>query len=65
MTSRGFEANAVETARHRTTWIEAGPKQGPLMIFLHGWPELGLVWRHHTTVTPSSFKYGIFSTSPA
>ena len=36
----------METARHRTAWIEAGPKQGPLMIFLHGWPELGLVWRH-------------------
>ena len=22
----------VKTARHRTGWIEAGPKQGPLMI---------------------------------
>ncbi len=37
--------NFVETARHRTAWIEAGPAGGPLMIFLHGWPELGLVWR--------------------
>jgi pimeloyl-ACP methyl ester carboxylesterase len=35
----------VETARHRTAWIEAGPIDGPLMIFVHGWPELGLVWR--------------------
>jgi pimeloyl-ACP methyl ester carboxylesterase len=37
--------HTVETARHRTTWLEAGPADGPLMIFLHGWPELGLVWR--------------------
>jgi pimeloyl-ACP methyl ester carboxylesterase len=45
MTGKRLEANRVETARHRTAWIEAGPKQGPLLIFLHGWPELGLVWR--------------------
>ncbi|MGE4481317.1 alpha/beta fold hydrolase [Acidocella sp.] len=35
----------IETQRHRTAWIEAGPGDGPLMIFLHGWPEIGLVWR--------------------
>jgi pimeloyl-ACP methyl ester carboxylesterase len=35
----------VETERHRTTFLEAGPGDGPLMIFLHGWPEMGLVWR--------------------
>ncbi len=35
----------IETARHRTAWIEAGPEDGPTMIFIHGWPELGLVWR--------------------
>ncbi len=33
------------TARHRTAWIEAGPADGPLMLLLHGWPELGVVWR--------------------
>ena len=33
------------TARHRTAWIEAGPEDGPLMIFIHGWPEIGLLWR--------------------
>ena len=36
---------ACETPRHRTAWIEAGPTEGPLMIFIHGWPELGLLWR--------------------
>jgi pimeloyl-ACP methyl ester carboxylesterase len=52
----GFTANTVmneteiarktlNTPRHRTVWMEQGPASGPLMIFLHGWPELGLVWR--------------------
>jgi pimeloyl-ACP methyl ester carboxylesterase len=35
----------LETARHRTAYMTAGPVDGPLMIFVHGWPELGLVWR--------------------
>jgi pimeloyl-ACP methyl ester carboxylesterase len=35
----------IETARHRTRWIELGPQDGPLLIFIHGWPELGLVWK--------------------
>ncbi len=36
---------SITTARHRTAWIEAGPADGRLMIFIHGWPELSLVWR--------------------
>ena len=35
----------IETARHRTAWVEAGPADGPLLIFIHGWPEIGLLWR--------------------
>ncbi len=36
----------VETTdRHRTAYIEAGPVDGPLLIFIHGHPELGIVWR--------------------
>jgi pimeloyl-ACP methyl ester carboxylesterase len=38
-------SNSMETARHRTAWLESGPSDGPLLIFLHGWPALGLVWR--------------------
>jgi pimeloyl-ACP methyl ester carboxylesterase len=34
-----------QTARHRTAYLESGPPDGPLMIFVHGWPELGLAWR--------------------
>ncbi|MBC8153800.1 MAG: alpha/beta hydrolase [Bacteroidetes bacterium] len=35
----------LETARHRTAYLEVGPADGPLFIFVHGWPELGIVWR--------------------
>jgi pimeloyl-ACP methyl ester carboxylesterase len=31
--------------RHTTVYLDEGPADGPLMIFVHGWPELGLVWR--------------------
>ena len=33
------------TSCHTTRYLESGPADGPLMIFLHGWPELSLVWR--------------------
>lgn len=33
------------TARHQTHYLESGPAEGPLMIFLHGWPSIGLIWR--------------------
>ena len=40
LTSRTFS-----TLRHVTHFLEAGPVDGPLMIFLHGWPEISLIWR--------------------
>lgn len=33
------------TPRHTTRYLEKGPPDGPLMIFLHGWPEISLIWR--------------------
>jgi pimeloyl-ACP methyl ester carboxylesterase len=33
------------STRHTTRYWEAGPADGPLMIFLHGWPQIGLMWR--------------------
>ncbi len=38
-------SRAVSTARHTTHYLECGPADGPLMIFLHGWPSIGLMWR--------------------
>lgn len=32
--------------RHRSFYRAAGPEDGPLVIFCHGWPELSLSWRH-------------------
>jgi pimeloyl-ACP methyl ester carboxylesterase len=38
-------ARTFSSPRHTTHYWEAGPAAGPLMIFLHGWPEIGLMWR--------------------
>ena len=27
-------------------YLASGPKEGPLIIFVHGWPELSISWRH-------------------
>ncbi len=40
-----LRSGVTGSPRHRTAWVEAGPADGPLMIFVHGWPELGVVWR--------------------
>lgn len=36
---------SFRTPRHTTRYWAAGPTDGPLMIFLHGWPGIGLIWR--------------------
>jgi pimeloyl-ACP methyl ester carboxylesterase len=38
-------ARTFRSPRHTTHYWEAGPADGPLMIFLHGWPQIGLMWR--------------------
>ena len=38
-------ARRLRSPRHTTRFWEAGPADGPLMIFLHGWPGIGLIWR--------------------
>ncbi len=45
MTGPPFTVRHIEMPRHRTAWMEAGPHDGPLMVFIHGWPGLGLIWR--------------------
>ena len=34
-------ARAFSSPRYTTHYWEAGPADGPLMIFVHGWPEIG------------------------
>lgn len=36
----------LKTDRHTSFCLAAGPKDGPLVVFTHGWPELSLSWRH-------------------
>lgn len=31
-------------------YLAAGPEDGPLLVFLHGWPELAISWRHQLPV---------------
>lgn len=38
-------SHVFTTKRVTTHYWEAGPVEGPLMIFVHGWPEIGLAWR--------------------
>jgi pimeloyl-ACP methyl ester carboxylesterase len=38
--------HTVKTRRHTTFYLAAGPEDGPLIIFIHGWPELSISWRH-------------------
>ena len=35
----------LRTERHTTFYFEAGPPDGPLLIFVHGWPALSIMWR--------------------
>ncbi len=37
-------ARTFSTPRHTTHYLESGPADGPLMVFLHGWPSIGLIW---------------------
>ena len=44
-----FRTGEVRTERHRTAYLECGPVSGPPMIFLHGFPELAIVWKAQMT----------------
>ena len=46
MSNRGITEHTLKTDRHTSFYLEAGPEDGPLVIFTHGWPELSLSWRH-------------------
>ena len=42
--------HTIVTGRHTTFYLDTGPSDGPLVIFVHGWPELSLSWRHQLPV---------------
>ena len=38
--------NIVRTGRHATFYLACGAEDAPLIVFVHGWPELSISWRH-------------------
>ena len=38
--------HTVKFGPHATFYLAAGPLDGPLIVFVHGWPELAISWRH-------------------
>jgi pimeloyl-ACP methyl ester carboxylesterase len=38
--------HAIRSERHTTSYLSCGPEEGLPIIFVHGWPELSLSWRH-------------------
>jgi len=38
--------HTIKTARHITGYLACGAQAAPLLVFVHGWPELSLSWRH-------------------
>lgn len=40
----------IATKRHESAYLASGPETGPLIVFVHGWPELSLSWRHQLPV---------------
>ena len=63
--------HTVKTDRHTTGYLACGPDAGPLLVFVHGWPELSRSWRHQLpafaslgfrAVAPDMRGYGRSST---
>src|SRR3989442_9433575 len=36
----------AKSARHTTFYLACGGAHRPVIIFVHGWPELSISWRH-------------------
>ncbi len=50
MPSLQVTEHTVKTGSHTTFYLASGPDDGPLIIFVHGWPELSISWRHQLPV---------------
>lgn len=42
--------HTLKSDRHTTGYLAAGPTDGSLLFFVHGWPELSISWRHQIPV---------------
>jgi pimeloyl-ACP methyl ester carboxylesterase len=66
--------NIAKSARHTSFYLSCGAEDATPMIFVHGWPELSISWRHQLPVfaslgfraiAPDMRGYGRSSTYPA
>ena len=42
--------NTVRAGGHTSFYWACGAAEAPLLVFVHGWPELGISWRHQLPV---------------
>lgn len=42
--------HVVRTSRHTSFYLACGAEDAPAIIFMHGWPELSVSWRHQLPV---------------
>ena len=63
----------VKTERHKTFFLASGAEDAPVIVFVHGWPELSISWRHQLpcfaglgfrAVAPDMRGYGRSSVHP-
>lgn len=53
--------HVARTARHTSFYLSAGTPGGTPIIFVHGWPELSLSWRHQL---PAMAALGFHAIAP-
>ena len=47
MTTRpSITEHVARAGSHVTSYLASGPEAGPVAVFVHGWPELAISWRH-------------------
>lgn len=46
MSDLSTSRHSFSSERHTTSYLSAGPTDGPVVICVHGWPELSISWRH-------------------
>jgi len=65
--------HVAKSDRHTSFYLACGPEDGPLILFVHGWPELSISWRHQLpcfgamgfrAVAPDMRGYGRSSVYP-
>ena len=54
-----ISSHVYSSERHTTSYIACGNPSGPLVIFCHGWPELGYSWRHQLPVLAGLGFYAV------